>query len=135
MISDLAVRGVPSNTVALMFTAVGATDGSQRELAGQRGRVLRLGLLTALGGATGAGIGTARRRTAGCAGPRCTTRRGARESARSADSCPWGRGGRHRTISDLAIRGVPGIGTARRRTGGMCRSEVYRSSWGAGERA
>ena len=68
MISDLAVRGVPANTVALMFTVVGATDGSQRELAGQRGRVLRLGLLTALGGATGAGIGTARRRTAGCAG-------------------------------------------------------------------
>ncbi|GAA4637692.1 sulfite exporter TauE/SafE family protein [Actinoallomurus vinaceus] len=43
-----------TNTVALMFTAVGATAGSQRELTGQRARVLRLGLLTALGGATGA---------------------------------------------------------------------------------
>ncbi|GAA4618229.1 sulfite exporter TauE/SafE family protein [Actinoallomurus liliacearum] len=43
-----------TNTVALVFTAVGATAGSQRELTGQRGLVLRLGLLTALGGATGA---------------------------------------------------------------------------------
>jgi uncharacterized membrane protein YfcA len=56
----LLALGIPplsanvTNTVALMFTAVGATAGSQRELAGQRGRVLRLGLLTALGGATGA---------------------------------------------------------------------------------
>jgi uncharacterized membrane protein YfcA len=45
-----------TNTVALMFTAVGATAGSQRELTGQRGRVLRLGVLTALGGATGAAL-------------------------------------------------------------------------------
>jgi uncharacterized membrane protein YfcA len=45
-----------TNTVALVFTAVGATAGSQRELTGQRGRVLRLGLLTALGGATGAAL-------------------------------------------------------------------------------
>lgn len=43
-----------TNTVALVFTAVGAAAGSQRELTGQRSRVLRLGLLTALGGATGA---------------------------------------------------------------------------------
>lgn len=43
-----------TNTVALAFTAVGATAGSQQELTGQRDRVLRLGLLTALGGATGA---------------------------------------------------------------------------------
>ena len=58
----LLALGIPplsanvTNTVALMFTAVGATAGSQRELAGQRGRVLRLGLLTALGGATGAAL-------------------------------------------------------------------------------
>jgi uncharacterized membrane protein YfcA len=45
-----------TNTVALAFTAVGATAGSRRELAGQRGRVLRLGLLTALGGMTGAAL-------------------------------------------------------------------------------
>ncbi|MFL6055071.1 MAG: sulfite exporter TauE/SafE family protein [Actinoallomurus sp.] len=45
-----------TNTVALVFTAVGATAGSQRELAGQRGRVLRLGVLTALGGVTGAAL-------------------------------------------------------------------------------
>ncbi|MCO5970255.1 sulfite exporter TauE/SafE family protein [Actinoallomurus soli] len=43
-----------TNTVALVFTALGAAAGSQRELTGQRSRVLRLGLLTALGGATGA---------------------------------------------------------------------------------
>jgi uncharacterized membrane protein YfcA len=45
-----------TNTVALAFTAVGATAGSQQELTGQRDRVLRLGLLTALGGATGAAL-------------------------------------------------------------------------------
>jgi uncharacterized membrane protein YfcA len=45
-----------TNTVALVFTGVGAAAGSQRELAGQRGRVLRLGVLTALGGATGAAL-------------------------------------------------------------------------------
>jgi uncharacterized membrane protein YfcA len=58
----LLALGVPplsanmTNTVALVFTAVGATAGSQRELIGQRRRVLRLGLLTALGGATGAAL-------------------------------------------------------------------------------
>jgi uncharacterized membrane protein YfcA len=58
----LLALGIPplsanvTNTVALLFTAVGATAGSQRELAGQRGRVLRLGALTALGGATGAAL-------------------------------------------------------------------------------
>lgn len=45
-----------TNTVALVFTAVGAAAGSRRELTGQRARVVRLGLLTALGGATGAGL-------------------------------------------------------------------------------
>lgn len=56
----LLALGIPplsanvTNTVALMFTAVGAAAGSQRELTGQRRRVLRLGALTALGGATGA---------------------------------------------------------------------------------
>ncbi|MEU7743449.1 sulfite exporter TauE/SafE family protein [Nonomuraea sp. NPDC049158] len=43
-----------TNTVALMFTSVGAAVGSRPELAGQGGRVLRLGWVTALGGATGA---------------------------------------------------------------------------------
>ena len=58
----LLALGIPplsanvTNTMALMFTAVGAAAGSQRELAGQRGRLLRLGLLTALGGATGAAL-------------------------------------------------------------------------------
>lgn len=56
----LLALGIPplsanvTNTVALLFTAVGATAGSQRELVGQRERVLRIGVLTALGGATGA---------------------------------------------------------------------------------
>ena len=58
----LLALGIPplsanvTNTVALLFTAVGAAAGSQDELAGQRGRVMRLGLLTALGGATGAAL-------------------------------------------------------------------------------
>lgn len=58
----LLALGIPplsanvTNTVALLFTAVGAAAGSQTELAGQRQRVLRLGLLTALGGATGAAL-------------------------------------------------------------------------------
>ncbi|MEU7857603.1 sulfite exporter TauE/SafE family protein [Nonomuraea sp. NPDC049141] len=43
-----------TNTVALMFTSVGAAVGSRPELAGQGRRVLRLGWVTALGGATGA---------------------------------------------------------------------------------
>jgi hypothetical protein len=45
-----------TNTVALMFTGVGAAAGSRPELAGQGRRVLRLGWVTALGGATGAGL-------------------------------------------------------------------------------
>ncbi|MFD1543283.1 sulfite exporter TauE/SafE family protein [Nonomuraea guangzhouensis] len=43
-----------TNTVALMFTGVGAAVGSRPELAGEGGRVLRLGWVTALGGAVGA---------------------------------------------------------------------------------
>ncbi|MGW0484971.1 sulfite exporter TauE/SafE family protein [Nonomuraea sp. NPDC003214] len=43
-----------TNTVALLFTGLGAALGSRPELAGQGPRVLRLGWLTALGGATGA---------------------------------------------------------------------------------
>ena len=45
-----------TNTVALMFTAVGAAAGSRPELAGQGRRVLRLGLVTAAGGGTGAAV-------------------------------------------------------------------------------
>ena len=45
-----------TNTVALSFTAVGAAAGSRPELAGQAGRLRRLGLVTALGGAAGAAI-------------------------------------------------------------------------------
>lgn len=45
-----------TNTVSLAFTAVGATAGSQRELVGQRDRAMRLGVLTALGGAAGAAL-------------------------------------------------------------------------------
>ena len=45
-----------TNTVALMFTAVGAAAGSRPELAGQRRRVLRLGLVTAAGGGAGAAL-------------------------------------------------------------------------------
>jgi uncharacterized membrane protein YfcA len=45
-----------TNTVALMFTAVGAAAGSRPELAGQGQRVLRLGLLTATGGGAGAAL-------------------------------------------------------------------------------
>ena len=58
----LLALGIPplsanvTNTVALLFSAVGATAGSQRELEGQRGRVIRLGALTALGGAVGAAL-------------------------------------------------------------------------------
>ncbi|WP_239514234.1 sulfite exporter TauE/SafE family protein [Streptosporangium sp. 'caverna'] len=43
-----------TNTVALMFTGLGAAAGSRPELAGQGRRVLRLGWVTALGGAAGA---------------------------------------------------------------------------------
>lgn len=45
-----------TNTVALVLAAVGASVGSKRELAGQRRRVVRLGVLTAAGGATGAAL-------------------------------------------------------------------------------
>lgn len=45
-----------TNTVALVFTALGAAAGSQPELVGQGGRVRRLGVLTALGGAAGAAL-------------------------------------------------------------------------------
>ena len=45
-----------TNTVALMFTAVGAAAGSRPELAGQGRRVLRLGVLTAAGGGAGAAL-------------------------------------------------------------------------------
>ncbi|MGN9842751.1 sulfite exporter TauE/SafE family protein [Nonomuraea sp. H19] len=43
-----------TNTVALVFTGIGAAAGSRPELAGQGGRVLRLGPVAALGGAAGA---------------------------------------------------------------------------------
>ncbi|NUP81421.1 MAG: sulfite exporter TauE/SafE family protein [Nonomuraea sp.] len=43
-----------TNTVALVFTGIGAAAGSRPELAGQGARVLRLGPVAALGGATGA---------------------------------------------------------------------------------
>lgn len=45
-----------TNTVALVFTGAGAAAGSRPELAGQGGRVCRIGLLTALGGAAGAAL-------------------------------------------------------------------------------
>ncbi len=45
-----------TNTVALAFTGAGAAAGSRPELAGQGGRVRRLGLVTALGGASGAAL-------------------------------------------------------------------------------
>jgi len=45
-----------TNTVALMFTAVGAAAGSRPELTGQGRRVARLGLLTAAGGGAGAAL-------------------------------------------------------------------------------
>jgi hypothetical protein len=45
-----------TNTVALMFTAAGAVGGSRPELAGQWHRIRRLGVLTAIGGGTGAAL-------------------------------------------------------------------------------
>ncbi|WP_239101549.1 sulfite exporter TauE/SafE family protein [Microbispora amethystogenes] len=45
-----------TNTVALLFTGLGAAAGSRPELAGQRTVVGRLGLAAALGGAAGAGL-------------------------------------------------------------------------------
>jgi uncharacterized membrane protein YfcA len=58
----LLALGVPplaanmTNTVSLMFTGAGSVAGSRPELAGQRRRVLRLGIVTALGGAAGAAV-------------------------------------------------------------------------------
>ncbi|MDF5755754.1 sulfite exporter TauE/SafE family protein [Spongiactinospora sp. TRM90649] len=43
-----------TNTVALAFTGVGAAAGSRPELAGAHRRMVRLGPIAALGGATGA---------------------------------------------------------------------------------
>ncbi|WP_328809015.1 sulfite exporter TauE/SafE family protein [Nonomuraea montanisoli] len=45
-----------TNTVALLFTGLGAAAGSRPELAGQGERVLRLGWVAALGGAAGAAL-------------------------------------------------------------------------------
>jgi uncharacterized membrane protein YfcA len=58
----LLALGVPplaanmTNTVALVFTGAGSVAGSRPELAGQGRQVLRLGLVTALGGVAGATI-------------------------------------------------------------------------------
>ena len=45
-----------TNTVSLVLTGPGSVLGSRPELAGQRARVIRLGLVTACGGGTGAAI-------------------------------------------------------------------------------
>lgn len=45
-----------TNTVALMFTGIGAAAGSRPELVGEGPRLARLGPLGVLGGATGAGL-------------------------------------------------------------------------------
>lgn len=45
-----------TNTVALCFTGMGAAAGSRPELSGEGGQVLRLGWVTALGGAAGAAL-------------------------------------------------------------------------------
>ena len=45
-----------TNTVALLFTGVGAAAGSRPELAGQRARLLRLGPACVLGGVAGAAV-------------------------------------------------------------------------------
>ena len=56
----LLALGVPplsaniTNTVSLVLTGAGSVAGSRPELAGQGRRVLRLGIITALGGAVGA---------------------------------------------------------------------------------
>jgi len=58
----LLALGVPplsanmTNTVSLVLTGAGSVAGSRPELAGQGRRVLRLGVVTALGGAAGAAI-------------------------------------------------------------------------------
>ena len=45
-----------TNTVSLVLTGAGSTIGSRPELAGQGPRVQRFGLVTAVGGATGAAL-------------------------------------------------------------------------------
>jgi uncharacterized membrane protein YfcA len=45
-----------TNTTALVFVGVGSAAGSRAELAGQRPRLVRLGLLNALGGGAGAAL-------------------------------------------------------------------------------
>src|SRR5215470_19393696 len=45
-----------TNTVALLFTGLGAAAGSRPELTGQATRIRRLGLITALGGGAGAAL-------------------------------------------------------------------------------
>jgi uncharacterized membrane protein YfcA len=58
----LLALGVPplsanmTNTVSLVLTGAGSVAGSRPELAGQGRRVLRLGTITALGGAAGAAV-------------------------------------------------------------------------------
>src|SRR5437773_12389642 len=58
----LLALGVPplnanmTNTVSLVLTGAGSVLGSKPELAGQGRRVIRLGLVTALGGAAGAAV-------------------------------------------------------------------------------
>ena len=58
----LLALGVPplaanmTNTVSLVLTGAGSAAGSRPELAGQGRRLLRLGVITALGGAAGAAI-------------------------------------------------------------------------------
>src|SRR5260370_26120960 len=45
-----------TNTVSLVLTGAGSVLGSRPELAGQRGRVLRLAVITALGGAAAGAV-------------------------------------------------------------------------------
>ena len=45
-----------TNTVALVFSSAGSVSGSRPELAGQAGRVRRLGVSALLGGVTGCGL-------------------------------------------------------------------------------
>src|SRR2546423_5012081 len=58
----LLALGVPplsanmTNTVSLVLTGAGSVIGSKPELTGQGRRVIRLGIVTALGGAAGAAV-------------------------------------------------------------------------------
>jgi uncharacterized membrane protein YfcA len=45
-----------TNTMSLVLTSAGSVLGSRQELSGQRGRVLRLGVVVALGGGVGAAL-------------------------------------------------------------------------------